>query len=205
MPNWCSNGITLRHADSKMIDRALKGKDGLLMEFMPTPQDLVDTVAGSFGDGDKQAALEAQQASNIRKYGYKDWYDWNVANWGTKWDVSLESVERVDANTLTASFESAWAPPIEAYNRLLDLGFEIEAYYYEPGMAFVGKYVDGIDECYDYSGTDSKTVRDAIGDELDDYFGISESMAEWENEEKDDVQLWYEDGVEKLETKEAAK
>lgn len=205
MPNWCSNGITLRHADSAMIDRAVKGKDGLLMEFMPTPQDLVDTVAGSFGDGDKQAALEAQQASNIRKYGYKDWYDWNVANWGTKWDVSLESVERVDANTLTASFESAWAPPLEAYNRLLDLGFEIVAYYYEPGMAFVGKYDNGIDECYEYSGTDSKTVRDTIGEELDDYFGISESMAEWEDEEKEEVQLWYEDGVEKLEAKEAAK
>ena len=205
MPNWCSNGITLRHADSAMIDRAVKGKDGLLMEFMPTPQDLVDTVAGSFGDGDKQAALEAQQASNIRKYGYKDWYDWNVANWGTKWDVSLESLERVDANTLTASFESAWAPPLEAYNRLLDLGFEIVAYYYEPGMAFVGKYDNGIDECYEYSGTDSKTVRDTIGEELDDYFGISESMAEWEDEEKEEVQLWYEDGVEKLEAKEAAK
>lgn len=205
MPNWCSNGITLRHADSAMIDRAVKGKDGLLMEFMPTPQDLVDTVAGSFGDGDKQAALEAQQASNIRKYGYKDWYDWNVANWGTKWDVSLESLERVDANTLTASFESAWAPPLEAYNRLLDLGFEIVAYYYEPGMAFVGKYDNGIDECYEYSGTDSKTVRDTIGEELDDYFGISESMAEWEDEEKEEVQVWYEDGVEKLEAKEAAK
>ena len=35
MPNWCNNGITLRHADSAMIDRVIKGKEGLLMELLP--------------------------------------------------------------------------------------------------------------------------------------------------------------------------
>jgi hypothetical protein len=62
----------------------------------------------------------------------------------------------------------------------MDLGFEVEAFYYEPGMAFAGKWDNGIDEYYEYSGEDSTTVRESIGAELDDYFGISESMAEWE-------------------------
>lgn len=188
MPNWCNNGITLRHADPAMIDRVIKGKEGLLMEFLPTPQELVDTVAGFMGE-DKRVAHEAQQAANIEKYGFKDWYDWNVNNWGTKWDFSLENVERVDANTVTAAFDSAWAPPTDAYRKLCELGFEIEAMYYEPGMAFVGKfsgdesYCD--DECYEYGGETSETVRDAIGAELDDYFGISESMKEWEEENEE--------------------
>ncbi len=185
MPNWCSNGITLRHADPAMIERELKGKDGLLMEFLPTPQELLDTVSGFVGEG-KQAAHEAQQAANIEKYGYKDWYDWNVNNWGTKWDFALDSVERTDDNTVVASFESAWSPPVTAYERLLELGFEIEAFYYEPGMGFVGKWEDGCDECYEYHGQDSTTVRDYIGAELDDYFCISESMAEWEEENQED-------------------
>jgi hypothetical protein len=29
-------------------------------------------------------------------------------------------------------------------------------------------------------------VRDMIGEELDDYFGISESMADWEEENEED-------------------
>lgn len=183
MPNWCNNGITLRHADPAMIDRVVKGKDGLLMEFLPTPQELLDTTAGSFGDDEKQRALEAQQAENVRKYGFKDWYDWNIANWGTKWDFALENVDRPDANTVTAAFDSAWSPPIDAYNKLMELGFEVEAMYYEPGMCFVGKFDNGVDECIEYGEFNSETVREAIGEELDDYFGISEEMAQYEEEE----------------------
>ena len=188
MPNWCNNGITLRHADPAMIDRVVKGKEGLLMEFIPTPQELVDTVAGFMGE-DKRAAHEAQQRANIEKYGFKDWYDWNVANWGTKWDFSLENIERVDDNTVTAAFDSAWAPPIDAYVKLCALGFEIEALYYEPGMAFVGKFVgdenDYSDDCIEYGEFNSETVRDAIGEELDDYFGISEEMRQYEEENEE--------------------
>ena len=83
------------------------------------------------------------------------------------------------------------------YEALVEDGFEVVAYYYEPGMAYVGKYDNGVDECFDYGGETSATVRDVIGDELDEMFGISDSMAEFEEEEKDDVQVWYEDGVEK--------
>ena len=182
MPNWCSNGITLRHADPAMIDRVVRGQEGLLMEFLPTPQALTETVAGFMGE-DKRAAHEAQQAANIEKYGFKDWYDWNVANWGTKWDFALENVERQDANTVTAAFESAWGPPTGAYERLMEMGFEIEAFYYEPGMAFVGKWDNGVDDYYEYSGETSETVREAIGAELDDYWGISEEIAQYEEEE----------------------
>ena len=180
MPNWCSNGITLRHADPAMIDRVMNSK-GLLMEFLPTPQELTDTVAGWMGE-DKQAAHEAQQASNIEKYGFKDWYDWNVANWGTKWDFELDSKDQVDANTVTASFDSAWAPPTAAYEKLMELGFEIEAMYYEPGMQFVGKWDNGVDDYFEYGGETSETVRESIGAELDDYFGISDELAQYEAE-----------------------
>jgi hypothetical protein len=172
-----------------MIDRVIKGKEGLLMEFMPTPQELVDTVAGSFGDDEKQRELELKQLENIRKYGAKDWYDWNIANWGTKWDFSLENVARVTPTCVTAAFESAWAPPIDAYAKLEALGFEVKAMYYEPGMAFVGVYEDGVDECIEYSGYNSTNVREAIGEELDDYFGISEEIAQYEDEENQEIDL----------------
>ena len=189
MPNWCNNGVTLRHADPAMIDRVMNVKDGLLQEFIPCPQELTDTVAGSYGDGDQQSALEAQQAANIKAYGFKDWYDWNINNWGTKWDFGLENVDRVDANTVTAAFDSAWAPPIEAYEKLCALGFEVEGMYYEPGMQFVGKFTGNEDncndECHEYGGATADTVRDLIGEELDDYFGISSEMEQYDEENQE--------------------
>lgn len=186
MPNWCNNGVTLRHADPAMIERAaLALQEGrFLQEFVPCPQELRDTVSGFMGE-DTRAAHEAQLDRNVSLYGYKDWYDFSVNEWGTKWDVSADNVEIVDANTVSAGFDSAWAPPIRAYEQLMEQGFEIEAFYYEPGMGFVGKWTDGDDDCYEYHGATADTVRDMIGEELDDYFGISEQMADWEEENQE--------------------
>jgi hypothetical protein len=159
-----------------MIERAAKAfQEGtFLQEFIPCPDELLETVA-QMGTNDAEKA-------NREKYGYSSWYDFNVANWGTKWDVESSNVEIEDANTVTAGFDSAWSPPTTAYERLMELGFEVEAFYYEPGMQFVGKWDNGEDDCYEYGGYDSTTVRDYIGEELDDYFCISEQMADWEAE-----------------------
>jgi hypothetical protein len=82
---------------------------------------------------------------------------------------------------------------------LVEQGYEVTLFYYEPGMGFVGKWENGDDDYYEYSGENSQTVRAAIGDELDDMFGISESMAEYEAENDEDEELteWIKDGVEK--------
>lgn len=209
MPNWCNNGITLKHKDPAMIDRAYKAlcKGEFLQEFIPTPKELTETVAGFPGE-DKREAHEAQVAANLEKFGHKDWYSFQTSNWGTKWDVGGDDglIQKLDDNTLEASFDSAWAPPCVAYERLIEMGFYIKAHYYEPGMGFVGIWEgdmeDGFfDDYYEISGETSKTIRDTVGGEIDDYWNLSESFAEYEDSEKDDVQLWYEDGVEKLEQK----
>jgi hypothetical protein len=163
-----------------MIQRAAKAlQEGtFLQEFIPCPKELIETVA-QFGTNDTEKA-------NREKYGYGSWYDFNISNWGTKWDVNSDNVEIADANTVTAGFDSAWAPPIRAYEQLTEQGFEVVAFYYEPGMQFVGKWEDGFDDYYEYGGATSDTVRDLIGEELDDYFGISEQMADWEEENQDE-------------------
>lgn len=202
MPNWCNNGVTIRHTDPAKIQQL---KDAALGEgfcnyAIPVPAELKDTMAGAYGDSEKQAALEAQTAANIEKYGYGNWYDFCVNEWGTKWDVQFDSIEVSDDGLmLEGSFDSAWAPPIGVYEALVDNGYDVVAYYNEPGMVFCGKFDNGNDDYYEYGGYTSANVRDAIGDELDDYFCISEQMAEYEEEEKEEVQIWYEDGVRKLE------
>ncbi len=203
MPNWCTNGVTISHKDpAKMAALAEAMKAGTFFNhIIPVPEDL-QIVAGRVGaeDNPEQIELERKTQENIEKYGAGNWYDFCVNRWGTKWDVDCDGMMEVsdDGLTITASFDSAWSPPIGIYEEMVEQGYEVVAYYYESGMGFVGKWDNGCDDYYDYGGTNSKTVRDVIGEELDDYFGISESMAEYEEEEKDDVQVWYEEGVEKV-------
>lgn len=44
--------------------------------------------------------------SNIEKYGHFNWYDWSIANWGTKWNAYHQGFN--SANSLT--FATAWSP-----------------------------------------------------------------------------------------------
>ena len=81
----------------------------------------------------------------------------------------------------------------------MDQGFSVRAYYHEPGMCFAGIWEDGCDDFYELNEMDSTEVADNIPSVLDEMFCISEDMAMWEeeNKEEDEVQEWYEDGVEK--------
>ena len=192
MPNWCSNTVEIYHQDPAMLERARKGfnEGKLLNEFLPVPEDL-QIVAGYLGEGEAQKELERKEQANLVKYGAKNWYDWCIANWGTKWDVGGDGdhieLEEGQDNT-TFDFQSAWAPPVGIYEAMVEQGYEVVAYYNEPGMCFAGIWEGDAengysDDYYEYSGETSKTVREAIGPELDDYYAISESMAEYEEDE----------------------
>jgi hypothetical protein len=200
MPNWCSNHITVRGTNPAEIQRlaAAFADSGLCNAVIPVPQDLTDTVSGRLGNGDEQKALEAKTAANLEKYGYGNWYDYQIAKWGTKWDVTCDSVE-IDEDGLgfSGNFDSAWSPPVPIAEALAEQGFEVTLYYYEPGMGYCGKWEDGFDDYHEYSGETSDTVRAAIGDDLDDMFGISESIAEYEAENpEEELTEWIKDGVE---------
>lgn len=189
MPNWCNNTVEITHEDPVMVERVRKGFNAgaLLNEFLPVPEDLQIT-AGFLGDTEEQRQLELKEQANIKKYGYKNWYDWCVANWGTKWDVGADGYEAQDDGDgkLTLTFDSAWSPPIGAYEKLVEMGFSIRAYYYEPGMAFAGIWEDGDDDYYDYGGLNSTQIAEQLPTELDEMFGISESAAEWEAEQEEE-------------------
>lgn len=176
MPNWCSNNLTLKHEDPAMIKRAVSAfhEGKLLHEFSPCPQELLDGVS--------PAADDVAQA-NIEKYGYSDWYTWCINNWGTKWDINGDvgdADESDDGLSVLMSFDTAWSPPLEFYRTMEDdFGFTVKATYFEPGMAYVGEWVDG--DNYDFSiDTDN---LDAIPQHL---------AEEW------DISSWYdnEDGLE---------
>jgi hypothetical protein len=200
MPNYCSNYLTLTHKDPAMIVRA---KDALergefLAEFIPVPEEL-QIVAGSVGNPVEQAKLEADTNRNIEKYGYGNWYDYCVNEWGTKWDVGGDGQEvdiTEDGTMLTTYFDSAWAPPTNAYEKLQDMGFGVEAMYYEPGMAFAGKWDHGSDDYYEFGSMSADQAESEIPSDVDFAFGITESIREYERENQEDLTAWVKEGIE---------
>ena len=193
MPNWCSNTLTISHKDKTMMKRVVRGynRNGLLREFIPIPKELTDTVSGTVGSKEsyEQRLLEEKQKLNREFFGYTDWYSFCVAEWGTKWDIGHGdgygklTLKDIKNNTVRIGFDSAWSPPIEAYQKLYDMGFSIRAMFYEGGCCFCGIWEDGEEESYDIKGN-SKWVKKNIPSEIDEEFSISFNMAEWENEEE---------------------
>jgi hypothetical protein len=46
------------------------------------------------------------------------WYYWKIDNWGTKWNSYNVEVESNFDDELTVSFDTAWAPPIEIFEKI---------------------------------------------------------------------------------------
>ena len=155
MPNWCLNNLTVEHNDAAMLDRFVKAynQGKACREFLPVP-------AGYYEDG--------------------QWYDWCINNWGTKWDIGAEDDENrglkatVVGNQATMTFDSAWAPPIGLYEKLHELGFSVEATYFEPGMAFCGVWKNGEDNYVEYQ--DKSMIPKRIWDDynLEEFFADEE-------------------------------
>ena len=123
MPNWCSNNVEFHNDDVaevakleahlKFLDSRKKGEHaeaGLFAYFVPRPPEEEDS-----------------------------WYEWNVSNWGTKWEASIYSWTKVNDNSITMNFDTAWSPPTALYEFLAaNTEWYVTATYYEPGMSFVG-------------------------------------------------------------------
>lgn len=179
MPNWCSNQVTLT-GPKNVISEILETKLSL-QEIFPCPQELKDTESpAKFND--KEKAI-----SNKEKYGFQDWYDWQVANWGTKWDIGPIENLTMDENgdgtyTIYTLFDSAWSPPVEAFKNLYEKyksqGLELHLEYFESGCRFLGTATgsDGHfnDEYFEYSNADE--LEEAVK-ELD--HGLAESEVEY--------------------------
>lgn len=161
MPNWCSNTLRLEHENPEKITQAVEAfkRGEFLQTLVPNPDNTWD-------------------------------YDWSCSNWGTKWDVGGNTDPQIESDTAASFyFDSAWSPPIEAYNNMVEQGFRVYAMYYESGMCFAGVYDNGDDDYYEFSGHSSGEVADLLPSELDSEFQISEVMAEYEDEEP--LTEWY--------------
>lgn len=85
------------------------------MELIDWEKEKLSRLQKGMGVGDTEAQEEysailelgERQASNIIKYGHKNWYTWHIQNWGTKWNSS-----KLELSNSTIKFETAWDPAI---------------------------------------------------------------------------------------------
>lgn len=119
-----------------------------LEKILPTPAPLRDTEKSH---ASKPGRMTPEQRRLQRRFGSTNWYDWRVANWGTKWNVSGEEagetwrIVRRTRNLVTVRgiFDTAWSPPepcVAALSeRFPEVRFEIA--FKEEGMGFAGRRV----------------------------------------------------------------
>jgi hypothetical protein len=158
---------------------------------IPTPECLTREGAGTHG-GPNADEYDRIRAENKAETGFESWYEFCTSRWGTKWDVGgADCGIELDDDGLgfTASFDSAWSPPTGVYEALVAQGYSVRAYYYESGMAFAGIWDDGCDDCYSDWG-DAQGARDMLPEDLDEQFGISDSQADWEEEQRMEEELY---------------
>lgn len=177
MPNWCMNNLTIRHKDRKAIQAFCDAYNSgeTMQTLLPCPADLKNTVSGFLGKGtSEQAALEKQQESNREKHGFADWYEWQIARWGTKWDFGRgkdeDAMKPAKDGSVQVNFETAWSPPIQFYEHLESLGYSVVAHYAEPGCAFCGTYTDGADDTMEFPTNEEEL--DELPEELVDALGL---------------------------------
>ena len=144
MPNYCENKLNLIGPTDKIIEYAKSiEEDNVFFELViPNPNP-------------------------------DDWYNFNKENWGTKWDIcdfSQPQVETIDndKSKLTIYFTTAWSPPIGIYEELHEMGFDVEAGFFEPGMGFYGRFTDGTTYSAEYGSPTE------ISDEFVKYFDLQD-------------------------------
>lgn len=177
MPNWCYNNVDITAKTPEQMELLVRvskrdSETGVFDILRPMPEALKGTVKGT-----------GEEAQEVFVDGVNNWYDWAVNNWGTKWDVDPIS-EEFDGETMSLSFDSAWAPPTALYEFLVEQGFDVSANYYEPGCDFAGEWVNGddfyLENLVELARKDPETLSIREYDILE-MFNIWEEVAQYDD------------------------
>ena len=75
----------------------------------------------------------------VQETGCKDWYDWAISHWGTKWDAYNQYFEEYE-DKLIYTFDTAWSVPEPVYTKLFEdfTGLNFTIKYFDEGHGFWG-------------------------------------------------------------------
>ena len=131
MPNWVFNHLTIDGSKEDIakvkaqvgavVKRKYKGVDEVdekideepifsFMNILPPPEDKLDEyhAVHGYANGEKTGDTEY------------NWYNFNVREWGTKWDARDVDLLEDDETYLHYKFDTAWSPPTEVIAKLAE-------------------------------------------------------------------------------------
>tara|TARA_R100001163_G_scaffold36463_1_gene27939 strand:- start:758 stop:1216 length:459 start_codon:yes stop_codon:yes gene_type:complete len=110
MPNWTENNVLFvgKKKQLETLQTMLKSKDNDFdfNNIIPQPKDLF------------HGPLGVDEEEMCKRKGIPNWYEWNIANWGTKWN-SVDTRVEENGGTLSYNFMTAWDCPREIVNALM--------------------------------------------------------------------------------------
>ena len=139
---------------------------------------------GEKPEGYESWSMEQKFAHDIKHTG-DGWYDWNISNWGTKWEVNAV-IEEEEDTFIQYSFETAWSPAEGAFQAMVKQ---------HPELHFTFRCEEEQGWGVEYESEDGELT---VTNEWD----IPESHADWvaiDNESRcicqweEDSEHWYDD------------
>ena len=167
MPNWCQNEVKIsgnKEDITKLIDLITDKFD--FNKIIPMPEELegftfpVQFLSQEEFDEQENRYKEwlntpkekrkslfirgmtKEMSDNFKEqYGYNNWHNWCVGNWGVKWNVNTDEVHSEIGETWARyEFLTPWNPPEGIYEKLSELfpDLSISWFYKEPSMGISG-------------------------------------------------------------------
>ena len=115
-------GVTLsnwayKNAEGEYVDQDLENSNDDSLTIVP-----ISIREGDFPNTEKVLTEEGE--SIYLEYGARDWYEWRLAHWGTKWITPTQITDVIENELINVSTEevslaiefhnqSAWGPPYE--------------------------------------------------------------------------------------------
>ena len=178
---WTEKEDGTKSYDSEAINESLHEAPISFMNFS-TPEDL-DAYYGASDykpEGYDSMSMEERMACAM-KFSSDGWYDWNVRNWGTKWDACNPEITNDDptSGAIGYRFDTAWSPAEGAFQKMVEQHPELSFKFYNEEEQGWG---------VEFSGEDGEL---SVVKEWD----IPDSHKDWEDLGQDcRACSWYEDG-----------
>ena len=149
MPNWCRNRVTVFGNEDEVskVKDIFESKDSVFGKIIPSPDwSKIPNEDGQLPKVREHKNPKTGEVSFVTMEfpdGTNDsrWYDWNIANWDTKWDVtgSVE-IEEEDSEIVEINFNTAWSPPEAICSKLREMfpDLSFSWFFDEPGMEVAG-------------------------------------------------------------------
>jgi len=104
MPNWCRN------------DLDIVGQENVVNDFIEVAKLEIDEGIVPLCFANLYPEPDYDKNPSEDSSVMPDWYNWRIENWGTKWDLDINTQFDSGIGWASYVFDTAWSPPLELFD-----------------------------------------------------------------------------------------